>query len=191
MEKESNQLFDILSSKTKSKQLAYTNNGISIELVERLGESEYSQIIAISEELADIYGSKAKFTRSTITKYFNFPQTFPLMVRYNGVIEGFIIGIPLEHFAKESWAHCDSNFGKNNTVYTYAFIVKKDHRKLGLAKMLKRVYQSYMKKIGFKYISGHVREGVALNFKKSTQILKKFPNWNGTGYTFEYYRCPL
>ncbi|RKY54630.1 MAG: hypothetical protein DRP92_00435 [Candidatus Neomarinimicrobiota bacterium] len=191
MTKNSNELFDIMATETKSRILASTPTGISIELVERLGESDFNQIIKISGELTEHYGKKAKFSRNTISKYFNFPNTFPIVVRYRGTIEGFIIGVPLERFMKEYWVQCDPNLGKNNTVYTYAFIVRKDNRHLGLSKMLKRVYQSYLKKIGFKYVSGHVRERVALNFKKNSRIIKKFPNWNNTGYTFEYYRCEL
>jgi len=36
-----------------------------------------------------------------------------------------------------------------------------------------------------------VMEGVASQFTKSSQVVRKFANWNSTGYTFEYYRCPL
>lgn len=191
MENDGRQLFEVSLSATKSQVLAVTADGISVELVEHLGEADYSKIVKISETLVDNFGQNARFNRNAVRKYFNYPRTLPFIIKYQGEIEGFIVGVPLEHFAKENWVNCDENLGRNNTLYTYAFIVRKDHRQLGLAKMLKRVYQSTVRRRGFTFITGHVMEGVSKSFIQDAVVVRKFDNWNGTGYTFEYYRLTL
>lgn len=191
MDKNTRNLFEISLSETQSRVLASTPDGISIELVEHLGEAEYGKIVIISETLVDNFGSNARFNRSSIKKYFNYPKTLPFVIRYKNDIEGFIVGSPIENFAKEDWAHYDDNLGKGNTIYTYAYVVKKDKRNIGIAKMLKRVYQNTLRRKGYLYMSGHVMEGVSLHFTKECHVVRKFDNWNNTGYAFEYYRCPL
>jgi hypothetical protein len=145
-------LFEVTLSETQSRILASTPDGISIELVEHLGEAEYGNIVKISETLVDNFGSNARFNRNSIKKYFNYPKTFPFIIRYKGAIEGFIVGSPIENFAKEDWVQFDENLGKGNTIYTYAFVVKKDRRNLGIAKMLKRVYQNTLRRKGYIYM---------------------------------------
>jgi len=191
MNKSTAELFNFNLSETKSRQLATSPNGISIELIEFLGENEYKDVIEISEALVDKFGPKAKFTKNTLKKFFNYPKTFPFVLRYKEKIGGFIIGVPLEHFSDEDWAQCDPNLQKGNTIYTYAYILKDQLQNMGYAKLLKRVYQSTVKKKGYKYITGHVTEGVAQNFTKDAEIIKKFKNWKNTGHVFEYYRSEL
>ncbi|MBC8491853.1 MAG: GNAT family N-acetyltransferase [Candidatus Marinimicrobia bacterium] len=191
MDKNTRNLFEVSLSETQSRVLASTPDGISIELVEHLGEAEYGKIVKISETLVDNFGSNARFNRSSIKKYFNYPKTLPFVIRYKDDIEGFIVGSPIENFAKEDWAHYDDNLGKGNTIYTYAYVVKKDKRNIGIAKMLKRVYQNTLRRKGYLYMSGHVMEGVSLHFTKKSHVVRKFDNWNNTGYAFEYYRFPL
>lgn len=191
MDKSTRDLFEVSLSETKSRVLATNPSGISVELVEQLGESEYSKIVKISETLTEKFGKNARFNRSTVKKYFNYPKTLPFIIRYKNEIEGFIIGVPLENFIDDEWSKCDENLGKGNTIYTYAYVVKEDHRHLGIAKMLKRVYQNTLKRKGYIYVTGHVIENVALHFTKDTHVISKFKNWNNTGYTFEYYRCLL
>jgi len=191
MDKDARELFEVSLSETKSQVLATTENGISVDLVEHLGENDYGKIVKISETLVDNFGQNARFNRNAVRKYFNYPRTLPLIIKYKDEIEGFIVGVPIENFSKEEWTRCDENLGRNNTIYTYAFVVRKDHRQLGLAKMLKRVYQSTVKKRGYSYLTGHVMEGVSRSFIQDAVVVRKFDNWNGTGFTFEYYRVAL
>jgi len=191
MLKSTSEIFNLNLTNTKSRTLASSPNGIRIELIEFLGENEYKDVIEISKTLVDEYGEEAKFNKRTIKKYFNYPRTFPFVLRYEDRIRGFIIGVPLENFSDESWARCDINLQKGNTIYTYAYIISEKMQGLGYAKLLKRVYQSTIKKKGYKYISGHVREGIAKKFTKNVEIVKKFKNWKNTGHIFEYYRAEL
>jgi len=191
MDKPARELFEVTLSETKSRVLASTSNGIAVEIVEHLGETDFSRVVKVSETLVDNFGQQARFNRTAVKKYFNYPKTMPFVVKYRDIIEGFIIGVPLEFFGKESWVQCDEQLGKGTTIYTYAFIVSREHRVLGLAKMLKRVYQSTLKRHGYQFITGHVREGVAANFTRNAEVVRKFDNWNNTGFTFEYYRSRL
>jgi hypothetical protein len=180
MDNETSELFEVTLSETQSRMLAATKDGISVELIEHLGENDFGRIVSISETLVDNFGQNARFNRSSIKKYFNYPKTLPFIIKYKGEVEGFIIGAPLENFQKEGWAQCDENLGKGNTVYTYAYIVRKNKRQLGLSKILKRIYQNTLKRRGFNYITGHVMQGVAANFTRGAQIVRRFDNWNNT-----------
>ncbi|MFP4548897.1 MAG: hypothetical protein ACLFQM_12260 [Fidelibacterota bacterium] len=191
MDKKTKDLFEISFSNSKAKLLAKSDNGISVELIEFLGESEYQKIIDISSVLVDAYGTQAKFNRTTVKKYFNYPRTLPFIIRYNNEPQGFVIGVPLENFDKENWVHCDEFLGFHNTIYTYAFIIREEYRNFGLSKILKRIYHSTLKRRGYKYVTGHVREGISAKFLNPTKVITRCDNWNNTGYTFEYYRTEL
>ena len=79
-------------------------------------------------------------------------KTLPFIARNQDRIIGFIIGAPLEKFANQAWVQYDDNLNKENTLYTCAFIFKKEFRKKsGFSKTLKKVYTSWAKKKGFKY----------------------------------------
>jgi GNAT superfamily N-acetyltransferase len=182
-----------LSIEPKSKSRVIATSGVfQIELMDHVDEVDFPQLIEISKHLAKEYGESAILTKSTIHRYFNKPGSLPFIARYRGEIIGFIIGVPLEDLSHEPWARLDENFGKNNTLYTYAFVIMSKYRGNGYAKMLKRVYLSWAKKReNIRYITGHVRQGVSTRFTGDIKIVNRVDNWQGTGQTFEYYRRDL
>ena len=100
--------------------------------------------------------------------------------------------MPLELLSQEPWARMDENYGKFNTIYTYAFVIQNDYKKNGYAKILKKVYLNWAKKRdGILYNTGHVKTGISLNFKGQIDIVGSVDNWQGTGKQFEYYRRTL
>ena len=99
-----------------------------------------------SLHLAKEYGKQAVFTKASIEKYFNTEKSLPFLARYQNEIIGYIIGIPLEELTMETWALNDENYGKHNTLYTYAFVIMEKYKSNGYAKMLKRVYLSWAQK---------------------------------------------
>lgn len=162
-----------------------------IELIKKVGEKDSEELIALSRQLTKKNGEKLLMSKHNIHKYFN-ENTIPFIARYNSKIIGYIIGVNLENFQNESWSHYDTNLGKNNTLYTYAFVLKTQFRKKGgYAKSLKLIYLNWAKKNNYKFVSGHVRRGISKKFSKDTSIIKNFPNWNGLNVPFEYYRRPL
>lgn len=174
------------SSKTK---IIASTNVFQIEKVEKVGKADYPQLIEISLHLAKEYGRQAVLTKSTIEKYFNTDKSLPFIARYKDEIIGYIIGIPLEELRQESWAVNDENFGKYNTLYTYAFVIMEKYKSNGYARMLKRVYLSWsQKRSNIKYVTGHVVTGTSNVADKNMAIISRIDDWQGTKKSFEYYR---
>lgn len=180
-----------ITEHTRSRIIASSHNGFQIELIEHVGAEDVPGLIMASEALAEEYGESARLTKTTIRKYFNYPKTLPFAARFQGELIGYIIGVPLENFSRDPWAQFDRNLGLDNSIYTYAYVILGRFRGNGFARTLKRVYLNWSKKKGYKYVTGHVVEGIARNFSPATTIVKRFTNWHGSGKTFEYYRRPL
>ena len=171
--------------------IAEASNSLKIKLIKQLGNDDKNQIIELSKELGPIFGNDAILTISNIDKYFN-KNTYPFIAEFNNHIIGFIIGVPLEIFSEESWSHYDVNLGKNNTIYTYIYLIKKNYRKQGgYSKTLKMIYLNWAKKRGYKFITGHVIKGLSEKFSPKTEVIKIFPSWYGQNEPYEYYRRPL
>ena len=169
-----------------------SSGSFDIELIESLGTEDYKSLMEISASLAEDYGEKYILTKNTINKYFNRSGSLPIIARFENKIIGYIIGMPLELLSQEPWARLDENYGKFNTIYTYAFVIKNDFKKKGYAKILKKVYISWAKKkAGILYNTGHVKLGISKKFKGQIKIIAEVNNWQGTGEIFEYYRRNL
>ena len=174
------------SSKTK---IIASTNVFQIEKIKEVGKKDYPQLIEISLHLAKEYGRQAVLTKDTIQKYFNTEKSLPFIARYQDEIIGYIIGIPLEELRQESWAVNDENFGKYNTLYTYAFVIMEKYKSNGYARMLKRVYLSWaQKRSNIKYVTGHVVTGTSNVADRNMTIISRIDDWQGTKKSFEYYR---
>ena len=184
---------DKTQQKTNSvTQVIASSGSFQIELVEHAGSNDNETLIEVSESLAKEYGPAARLTENTIQKYFNRKGTLPFIARDQGAIVGYMIGVPLEMLSREPWARLDTSFNKNNTIYTYAFVVEKNSKGTGCAKILKRVFLNQTKKQkNILYVTGHVRKGIAARFKGDIDIVDRIDNWQGTGKIFEYYRRKL
>ena len=186
-----NQLSLNIEEKSEIQVIASSAYQFRIELVKKIGKEDRNDLIRISKSLLETFGSHAVLTTHNINKYFN-EDTLPFIARFKNKIIGYIIGVPLEKFEQESWAKYDINLGKKNTIYTYAFVVEEKYRKKGgYSKTLKKIYINWSKKRDYKYVSGHVRQGIAKTFSNDTEIVKIFPVWYGLNTPFEYYRRPL
>ena len=173
-------------------QVIASSGSFQIELVEHAGSNDNETLIKVSESLAKKYGPAARLTSNTIQTYFNRKGTLPFIARDQGEIVGYMIGVPLEMLSREPWARLDANFNKGNTIYTYAFVVEKESKGTGCAKILKRVFLNQTKKQeNIIYVTGHVRKGIASRFKGDIDIVDRIDNWQGTGKIFEYYRRRL
>jgi len=182
------QHISIINDESSFQTIAKSNQSITIELIHKLGKKDLDSLLDIADSLSSFFGEKPILSKNNFSKYFN-KNTFPFVLRYRGKIISIIIGVPTEFFKNESWAHYDTNIGKNNTLYTYAFLMsKKFHKKGGYSKTLKQIYINWAKKQGYKYVSGHVRQGISKKFKGDIEIIKIFNNWYGQEHPFEYYR---
>ena len=111
-------------NETQKQILASSSNNFQVELIINIGKEDYPSLIEISKYLVKKFGNQALLTEQNIPKYFN-RKTLPFIARYNKNIIGYIIGVPLEYFKDEAWSHFDSNLSKENTLYTYAFVLEK------------------------------------------------------------------
>ena len=180
--------FSPIKEESSTQIIAKSNQNITVELIDELGNRDLISILEISDSLSSFFGNKPILNENNYLKYFN-KDTFPFTLRYKDSIISFIIGAPTEFFQDESWVHYDTNIGKNNTLYTYAFLMKKKfHGKGGYSKTLKQIYINWARKQGYKYVTGHVKQGVAKKFKGNTEIIKIFNSWYGQEQPFEYYR---
>ena len=185
------QLLLKMDDTSEVKVIAASAYNFRIELVIKVGKEDIPALVEISHCMADRFGRQALLTKTNIQKYFN-SDTLPFIARFKGEIIGYIIGVPLEYFKQESWAHFDVNMGKQNTLYTYAFVVNSKHRgKGGYGKTLKRIYINWAKKQKYTYVTGHVEQGIAKRFPVGTEIVKVFQDWYGLKIPFEYYRRPI
>ena len=127
-------------NKSNSEIVASSSYNYKIELIKKIGSDDIENILNISKDLSNIYGKRLIISEDNILKYFN-KDTLPFIARYKNKIIGYIIGVPLEYFSQESWSHFDTNINKKNTIYTYAFFMKKKYRKKGgFSKTLKMIY---------------------------------------------------
>ena len=182
----------IKNNTTTITKIIASSGSFDIELIESLGTDDYESLMEISASLAEDYGEKYLLTKNTINKYFNRSGALPIIARFENKIIGYIIGMPLELLSQEPWARLDENYGKFNTLYTYAFVIKNDFKRKGYAKILKKVYISWAKKKeGILYNTGHVKSGISKKFKGQIKIIAEINNWQGTGKIFEYYRRNL
>ena len=182
----------IKKNTTTITKIIASSGSFDIELIESLGTADYESLMEISASLAEDYGEKYLLTKNTINKYFNRSGALPIIARFDNKIIGYIIGMPLELLSQEPWARLDENYGKFNTLYTYAFVIKNDFKRKGYAKILKKVYISWAKKKeGILYNTGHVKSGISKKFKGQIKIIAEINNWQGTGKIFEYYRRNL
>ena len=180
-----------ISESSRARLIASSPDDFRIELMEYVGAEDIPNLVEVSASLASDFGESTRLTKTTIRKYFNYPKTLPFVARYHGEIVGYIIGVPLEYFSRDPWAKFDLNLGQGNTLYTYAYVILNRHRGNGFAQTLKRVYLNWARKHEYRFVTGHVVEGIARRFSPDTTIVKRFQNWHGCGQTFEYYRRPI
>ena len=169
-----------------------SSGSFKIELIDKIGSLDSPSLIEISKSLAKEYGQKSVLTEKTIEIYFNRDGALPFVARFQDHIIGYIIGLPLESLSQNPWARLDENYGKFNTIYTYAFVIKNEYKGNGYAKILKKVYLNWAKKRdGIRFVTGHVMLGISSRFTGEIKIVDRIENWQRTGKTFEYYRRDL
>ena len=179
-------------NQTSTTKVIASSGSFKIELIDKIDTQDNDALIEISKTLEKEYGERSVLNKKTIDLYFNRDGSLPLIARFQNDIIGYIIGLPIELLSKEPWARLDKNYGQFNTIYTYAFVIKETYKGNGYAKILKKVYINWAKKReGIRYITGHVKLGIASRFKGDIKIVNQIDNWQGTRKIFEYYRRNL
>ena len=134
-----------MNPNSTTKEIAKSGVFKIVEML-NVGENDVDALIDVSMVLSKKYGDKSILTKSTIEKYFNRSGSISFIAIYQYEIIGYIIGIPIEKLSREPWARKDVNFGKSNTLYTYAFVIKERFFGNGYARILKKVFLSNVAK---------------------------------------------
>ena len=179
-------------NQTSTTKVIASSGSFKIELIDKIAAQDNDDLIEISKTLEKEYGKRSVLNEKMIDLYFNRDGSLPLIARFQNDIIGYIIGLPIELLSKEPWARLDENYGRFNTIYTYAFVIKETYKGNGYAKILKKVYINWAKKRdGIRYVTGHVKLGISSKFKGDIKIVNQIDNWQGTRKIFEYYRRNL
>jgi len=84
------------------------------------------------------------------------------VIALDGVkLVGFCIGSPLEEFSNVTGANTDANWGKQNTLYSADTAIHPDYHGRGIARQLKVRQLDRARELGFAFLSGRNREGLA------------------------------
>ena len=177
----------------RARELAYLNRGIRISIIDKTG-SKTKEFVnkydgGIDEFVEFLDNKKEKLLNKNENELFRKPISITgkkgdviveSSIRWNAGYSEEVLAFTNNIFQKDGGTHLlgfrsaltrvinryanDKNLGKKNTLYTYAFIFRKDYRKKsGFAKTLKKVYTNWAKKRNFIYISGHINKN---NFKE-------------------------
>ncbi len=76
-------------------------------------------------------------------------------------IAGFCFGAPLEEFPQVTGANTDSHWGKCNTLYSADTAIHPDYHGRGIGRELKTRQLQRARELGYSYVSGRNREGLA------------------------------
>ena len=114
-------------------------------------------------------------------------------------VVGFCLAGPLERFSKVEGTKADENWGKGNTLYSADVTVHPDWRGQGIGKLLKRYQIERAQAIGYTFVVGRNRAGLAdamwrLNQSFGAVEVARFENSYPDGpepRTAVYYRIDL
>ena len=112
-------------NQTSTTKVIASSGSFKIELIDKIAAKDNDDLIEISKTLEKEYGKRSVLNEKMIDLYFNRDGSLPLIARFKNDIIGYIIGLPIELLSKEPWARLDENYGQFNTIYTYAFVIKK------------------------------------------------------------------
>ena len=80
-----------------------------------------------------------------------------------------------------------------DAFYSYSTAVFPEQQGKGVATHLKRSQIAHARAEGFRYLTGHAREGAMMHLaeKMGAKIVKEYPNWYDTGATNYLYEIDM
>ncbi len=92
----------------------------------------------------------------------------------------------LEGFPDIPGVTSDPHFGKKDSIYVASVAVLRDWRGCGVGTTLMRQCLRVASHKGIKRATAHIDTGSMSRIQLTMKALKSFPNWYGTGRTFDY-----
>jgi L-amino acid N-acyltransferase YncA len=106
-------------------------------------------------------------------------------------VAGYAAADLLECFPDIPGIGTDSHFGKKDTVYidSIAVLLYSSGRGFGMS-LMRRCLEMALQG-GIRRATAHIQSGSASRMKLAMNVLGYFPNWYGTGRTFDYVEIQL
>lgn len=152
-------------------------------------KSNWDQLRAALLKIEEIFPNTLRDTEESLAAIMGYDRSIFLAVKVSDSVVGYIAGASLESFGQIPGVRQDPHFGVKDTIYLHSHGVIEKFQKQGIGKYLMRCFTLRAKALNFVYMSAHVRKGFATKWRGTS--LREFPNWFGTGKTFEYYRRDL
>jgi ribosomal protein S18 acetylase RimI-like enzyme len=116
---------------------------------------------------------------------------FVLSLRSSKKVEGYAAADLLECFSDIPGIDTDAHFGQKDTVYVDSIAVLPSLTGRGFGMRLLRQCLEIAFRRGIRRATAHVQSGSESRMKLSMNVLGCFPNWYGTGRTFDYIEIQL
>jgi RHH-type transcriptional regulator, proline utilization regulon repressor / proline dehydrogenase / delta 1-pyrroline-5-carboxylate dehydrogenase len=94
-----------------------------------------------------------------------------VLAYHNRIVAGYAFGSPLEQFSKVGGVIDDENYLRHNTLYGADVTVATEYRGQGLGTRLKQAQMQHAKDLGFLFVSGRNRLGLADTMWRMNQSL--------------------
>ena len=101
-------------------------------------------------------------------------------------VAGYAAADLLERFADIPGISTDRHFGQKDTVYIDSIAVLPYSRGRGFGMLLIRQCFEMALRRGIRRATAHIQSGSGKRMKLSMNVIGSFPNWYGTGRTFDY-----
>jgi ribosomal protein S18 acetylase RimI-like enzyme len=132
-------------------------------------------------------------TEDHLRKIVDSPTGILLVLRLLGStkVAGYSAADLLECFPNIPGISTDSHFGQKDTVYIDSIAVLPNSRGRGFGMSLMRQCLAMALQRGIRRATAHIQSGSASRMKLTMKVVGTFPNWYGTGRTFDYVEIQL
>ena len=109
----------------------------------------------------------------------------------DNALAGYIAADELENFGDVPGAREDPHWQHRDTYYIATVVVAPEMRLHGCATLLTRRCVEVVARNGRARVTAHMAAGAAAKIDPRIRICGSYPDWYGTGRTFEYIEIPL
>jgi len=120
---------------------------------------EYQSQISMIE--MTVYEPARRDELTTLERIACHPKSASVITLDGAKLVGFCMGAPLEEFPNVTGANTDSNWGNHNTLYSADTAIHPDYHGQGIARQLKTRQLERARELGFSFLTGRNREGLA------------------------------
>jgi ribosomal protein S18 acetylase RimI-like enzyme len=161
----------------------------SIREIKRITSTNWS---AFAKDILEIeqrsFPTSIRDSEQSLHQLVNSPSSIFLAGLTNTTprVAGYIAGDSLDKFRNLPGVRTDVHLEDKSTIYISSLAVYPLWRNYGLATSLLKEFLMQASENGMVRATAHMRRGRAKKFGVHAEVISSFPNWFGTGHTFEY-----